>query len=398
MRRATLLAGWVLAILALDGCAERHSVPTRIVAVPYRPQAATESVQVASVPAPPSTLAADLYASPASEDGGTEPFAPPASIALNPPVAPRKASSSLRELCKQPTGGDVIDESRRVLAETFCRATLWFDSLFAGVPDTPPPQPVSGRVELAALHSDYDGMIFRGRVRLNYDLPNLQRRVRLFLGREDDAGGTPDPRESFAARAEQFGLAGGEDWLAGFGYSPPGKLGHHVDFQVGARLKSAPEVFAQARYRRNLFIGDHSVWRLREAWFWENRDKFGATTRADFEHVLRSDLLLRWWNIGTVSQATKGLEWYDSLLFYYNLQEGRVLANEIFLHGETDADVPLREYGMRSIFKQQIGSRPYLYGDLILGYSFPREKLDEQRQGSALIGVGIELQFGDLPY
>src|SRR6187399_1996130 len=174
MRRATLLAGWVLAILALDGCAERHSVPTRIVAVPYRPQAATEPVQVASVPAPPSTLAADLYASPASEDGGTEPFAPPASIALNPPVAPRKASSSLRELCKQPTGGDVIDESRRVLAETFCRATMWFDSLFAGVPDTPPPQPVSGRVELAALHSDYDGMIFRGRVRLNYDLPNLQ--------------------------------------------------------------------------------------------------------------------------------------------------------------------------------------------------------------------------------
>lgn len=394
MRTAAVIACGVVAILALSGCAERHSRPTHIVAVPYQPNATPSSVEIASVPVPPASIAADLYIGVEPEDA--QPFEPPASIALNPPVVPAQGYT-LKELCRQPTGGDVIDESRRLLSETFCRATMWFDSLFAGVPDAPAAQPVSGRVELAALHSDYDGMAFRGRLRLNYDMPNLERRVHLFLGREDDSG-TPDPRESFAARAEQFGLGGGEDWLAGFGYSPPGRLGKHYDFQVGARLKSAPEVFVQARYRRNIFIGQNSVWRLREAWFWENRDKFGATTRADFEHVLRPDLLLRWWNIGTISQGTKGVEWYDSMLLYYNLQNGRVLANEAFVHGETDAVVPLREYGVRSIFKQQIGKRQYLYGDLIVGYSFPREKIDEVRQGSALIGLGVELQFGELPF
>ncbi|HSN88032.1 MAG TPA: hypothetical protein VL025_14840 [Thermoanaerobaculia bacterium] len=327
--------------------------------------------------------------------GRNKPATVPSETQAGPP------QPSLRELCREgpPEEQPLLDDSRRLLAETFCGATLWFDGLFGGQPDIENARAVSGRVELSTIYTEADGTEPKARLRLKYDLPNLENRVNVFLGRDDRDDFVRGREEGFAIRSAVFGVETEDRWLAGLGYSPPGRWRERLDFRVGGRLSSAPEAFVQGRLRRNVFVGDRSVWRLRETVFYENRDGFGSTTSADFDHVLRRTLLFHWGTVGTVSEATDGLDWRSATVLYQNLgtRSRSALAYELFLRGSTGRDVHVREYGARGVYRRPL-NREWLFGELITGYTWPRESIDKPREGSALIGLGIELLFGKNPY
>ncbi len=321
----------------------------------------------------------------------------PATAPSEAPPPAEIPEASLRELCREgPVEEGVLDNSRRLLAETFCGATLWFDGLF-GEPDIENARAVSGRVELSTIYTEAYGNEPRARLRLKYDLPNLDKRVNLFLGRDDRDDFVQGRQKGFAIRSSVFGVETQDRWLAGLGYSPPGRWQERLDFRVGARVSSAPEAFVQGRLRRNVFVGEQAVWRLREVVFYENRDGFGSTSSADFDYVLRRTLLFRWGTVGTVSEVTDGLDWRSATLLYQNLGSRSALAYELFLRGSTGAEIGVREYGARTVYRRPL-TRDWLYGEIIGGYTWPRESLDEQREGSALIGFGLELLFGRNPY
>jgi hypothetical protein len=321
--------------------------------------------------------------------------------ATAPSEAPPPAGAvqpSLHELCQEgkPVDENLLDNSRRLLTETFCGATLWFDGLF-GQLDVENARAVSGRVELSTIYTEADGTQPKARLRLKYDLPNLEKRVNLFLGRDDRNDFVQGRQEGFAIRSSVFGVETQDRWLAGLGYSPPGRWQERLDFRVGARLSSSPEVFVQGRLRRNVFLGERSVWRLRETVFYENRDGFGSTSSADFDYVLRRKLLFHWGTVGTISEATHGADWRSATVLYQNLGSRSALAYELFLRGSTGDDVKVREYGARGIFRRPL-NREWLYGELIGGYTWPRESPSEPRHGSAQLGLAVELLFGRNPY
>jgi hypothetical protein len=349
------------------------------------------------------TFGCSAHRAPATPAEPAAPAAPaePQAAAVTPGASADqdRPTPRLRDLCRQEVTGEMplVDDTRRILEETFCGATLWLDGLFGGEPDVKNARAVSGRVELSTLYTQVDGVDPKARLRVRYDLPNLERRFNVFLGRDDRDQVAEDRPEAFAIRSSVFGLEDEERWLAGLGYSPPGRWEKKVDFRVGARLKSAPEVFAQGLYRRNIFQGTRNVWRFRETAFWENHEGFGSTTSLDFDRVLRRDLLFRWGNVGTVSESTEGLYWRSTALVFHNLRRSRAVAGELFIRGATAAEVPLREFGARAVYRQPIG-KPYLFGELIVGYTWPRYEIDERREGSAVLGVGVEMLFGRNPY
>lgn len=376
--RVLLLAA--LAVVAV-GCAARRVRPAATPALAEKEHAKEVP---ASSPGVPNARVASSVASPE----------PAAGASATPPDKP-----SLRDLCRVRSDSDaVVDEARRRLQETVCGANLWLDGLFGGKPDVKNARAVSGNLEGSGLYTQAEGADFKMRLRLKYDLPNLEHRVNFFLGRVDDREAIEDRYEGLSIRSVLFSQEDRLEWLGGLGYSPPGNWAKRLDFRVGVRLKTASEVYFQGRYLRNFFFGQKSVVRLRETIFWENReDGFGGTTSLDVDHVVSPTRLLRFTNVATLSEGTEGTRWRSALLLYQNLSHSRAIVYQTFVRGETAAEVPLREYGVQGVFRMPFG-RPWLFANVSGGYTWPRFEREDRRQGSALVGFGIELQFGENPY
>ncbi len=364
------------------------------------------------------TLAVALSAAGCAHARHAEPVAPPDSPARAEPVAsPRPggeaatgpqapaapvepAQTGAREEERGPcelsrlAGDRAVDAARRGLYQTTCRAALWFDGLFGEERHPAAASNATGRVELSSTYSQYYGARFRGRFNARVRLPNLEKGAEAFFGRDEKKTIVEDREEGFALRSQFLGLEEQDRWVAGLGYSLPGTYRQRADFRVGVSGSTAPEIFVQARNRNNWYMGKRDLWHVRETAFWSNRDGFGATASADFDHLFTRVLLVRWGSIGTFSEATHGMSWRSALVAYQDLHTRRAMAYELFIRGETDAPVGVKEYGSRVVYRQAIFHRPWLFGELIGGYSWPREKIRDLRRGSAVFGFGLELLFG----
>jgi hypothetical protein len=66
------------------------------------------------------------------------------------------------------------------------------------------------------------------------------------------------------------------------------------------------------------------------------------------------------------------------------------------VHGETQAEVPLRNYGVELRYRQKI-LRQWLFVELITSMTWPREFLTEERESNFGAGIGVEMYFGPVP-
>ena len=128
--------------------------------------------------------------------------------------------------------------------------------------------------------------------------------------------------------------------------------------------------------------------------FYSTRERFGVTISGDYNRVMGRDVLLRITNTGTRSEVSDGLDWYSALITYINLGQERGLAWQLFTRGRTAAPVPILDYGVRVVMRHPL-VKNVLYGETLIGYNFPREQLNETREGSAVIGYGLTMPFGE---
>lgn len=286
----------------------------------------------------------------------------------------------------------VIDETRRKLEETVCGAALWFDSLF-GEGDVRAARSTHGRVEVVASHSDFEGWDTRVRFNANIRVPSLEDRLSVFVGRDNEQDFLRDRREGAGLRSQFPRVDGQDNWLAGLGYSLPEAYRLKFDVRAGAHGLSHPTAFVQARLGYTPYADDRNLVHLRGTPFVNTFDGLGFTLSLDMDHVIGETLLLRWSDIGTVSQESAGVDWRSALILYQNLRRQRALGYELFIRGATRAPEPIGEYGARTIYRQPL-LRERLIGELILGYSWPRNDPTLPRDGSFAVSLGLTLPFG----
>lgn len=375
----------LLGIALLSGCASAGE------------RAARNAGQVPPAPDSGATLHA--------EGGEVVPPAPPlVPTPLGQTASPVEMVSRLNRVAREgelnpclerrPENEPMVDAAQRRLLETLCSAALWFDGLFGERRNLSAAKNAHGRVELSFFESEYEGTRVKLRGNVRVDFPNLERRLHAFIGRDDEDDFISDRTEGLALRSQFLNVETNEGWLAGLGYGLPGSYRQRTDFRIGGKLGSEPKIFVQGRHRRNWILDRRNIWRFRETLFWTNRDGFGSTTSIDYDHIFKRSMLFRWANIGTISEETKGLEWRTAFLLYHDLPGHRAMAYETFLRGWTEGPANIREYGGRVIYRQSLMGRDWLAGEVVAGYSWPRELLIEERDGSFTFGLGVELHFG----
>ncbi len=373
----------LLAGCSLAGCAANPQKPEAQADPLGAAAAAIDKVAPATAPTPPDRVFVQDPILPGS--GGTAED-----------VIIEKGDMRPRNACDQaPPEGEVrVDHARRRLEELSCTTAMWIDGLFGDEYNVGTARQANGRLQISHDWSEYYGNKTRVRLNVRADFPNIKNGLSGFFGRDDSEAFLRDRTERFGLRSQFPSLEGDDAWLAGLGYSLPGNSNFRSDLRVGVRGLASPMLFVQNRVGYIPWSDQDHLLYLRATPFWNTDDGFGFTTGFDLSKVLSETRLLRWNNVATITQESEGVDWRSGVIHYKALEKRRAIAYEGFIRGSTEAEVPLTEYGVQTIFRHPL-MHQRLWGEWVLGYTFPRERRDEEREGSFGIGFGLELPFGE---
>ncbi len=292
-----------------------------------------------------------------------------------------------------------VDRIQAGLQSGACSSARWIDGLFGPPPDNSVYRTASGSLETAFLWSRYYGAHPRLRFHADLPLPQWDERVHAFVGRFDRNEAISEEQQTSGTIPRQFGGLVDEQTLVGLGYSgPPRKTGGWFDSSAGIRITTPLDPFLKGSYYYVKPIRKASVMTLKQTTFWDQREGFGITTRADLDHVFNGRVDSNSWFLrseasATFSQRSRGVRGYVNGTLFHKLSERRAVALQLAADGEMDAVVPLHDYGVHFIYRQNL-SRDWLILELRSSVDWPREKLTDPRSPSVGCGIGLELLFG----
>jgi len=286
------------------------------------------------------------------------------------------------------------ETSRDVLRGMSCHTFRWFDSLFGDSEDFPENE-VNGLITVGSRYTQYDGLEPRLRLRVHAPLPNVDKRWDLLLGRvdEDDYIADTQTQDRVFYNPGLVDRDPEPTWLLGLGHRRKSER-KGWDWSAGLRLRTPPVPYVKTQWYYSQAFTEHTDLRFRQTFFWRNDDGFGTTSRGDLAHALDEANVLRWEGVVTISEDTEDYQWYAGQTWYRLLENDSAFSLLAFVRGETDAPVPLQEYGFNFIWRRPF-TRDWLYLSVGPSITWPRYLLEEKRELSLGFGVWLEMEFGE---
>jgi hypothetical protein len=311
-------------------------------------------------------------------------FAQPPDPTLDPVGAPSPESIQ---------GDPWIDRAHLWLFNSVWRSARTVDGWFGPqAPDASYYRQTAGSIAPALLWDEYDG--FQPKLRFNVDLPlpRMNERYHAFIGRVNRDEYVTERDLSSGAFPNQIGRVEDDQTLFGIAYRSP-KKGPHFDADVGVRLNFPVDPFVKGAYVYQRGEPSTALFGFRETAFWQNSEGLGFTSRFDVERVVDLKWMFRGTISGTISEESEGVRGYTSLTAMRGFANRRAIAAQIFSQGEMDAEVPLKDYGLKLAYRRSV-SRDWLILEIRTSITWPREKLEEQRSSNIGVGIGFEAFFG----
>jgi len=337
----------------------------------------------------PAAVSAPMHMTPTDDN------APGASPEVRPATA-RDATKPCVEPIEDAAGW--LDRSHRRIFTSVCSTVAWFDGFFGNKHYDAASRETFGRIGISGFWDQRDGFDQRLRFRARLALPALSERTNLLVGRGDDREFIEEKRTTSNSIPSNFNNIEDDSFLVGLGYQREKGLKRGYSFSVGVKMKVPPEPFVKAKYRRSWELNDSTLLQLRPILYWKSDEGFGTTLNMDIDHMLSEKFMLRLSSNGNVSQdhQIEGVAWSDWLSLFQALANRKAISYHLFVQGESNADVPVQNYGIEMRFRRRI-VRKWLFVEFITNLSWPREFLAEKRQTNIGVGAGVEMYFGPVP-
>jgi hypothetical protein len=291
------------------------------------------------------------------------------------------------------TADDVVPATPRGLEalRAWARATTvglarGIDSWFGERPFEDGGKVEQGRLELRTSWRRDEGFDASVRLDARFELPNLRERAYAFLGRDVERDVVTDKPSAFARQGRTLADTERSSYFAGLAVP----LSDRIELRAG--LRSAFEVYAQARYANAWVLGESLRLDFRETVFWTDVDGFGSTTALAFTRALSPRLEVRWLNAGTVTQKSEGFEWSSLVGTYRSFGTDREMAAEALVSGKTASNVAVDDYGLRLRWTQPLHS-DWLIGEFTVGHFWPRADAASPRESVWALGAAALMRF-----
>jgi hypothetical protein len=288
----------------------------------------------------------------------------------------------------------LLDRMQRSVYETVYLSAMRIDGFFGPLEDERIYEGSSGSIAPALLWDERDGFKPKLRFRIDLPLPRLDERFRAFVGRVDRDEYVSGRKPQSGAIPREVGGSPEEQTLLGIGYRDRRiRRGWNFDADAGVRVRTPLDPFVKTGYRFERGRTDGVRLSLRETVFWQASENWGFTSRIDLDRYIGERLFVRWTGSGTISEESEGVRGYSEIFALRSLPNRRAIAWSIDAYAESDAPVRLQHYGTKVAWRQSV-RRPWLVLELRTGVSWPKETLEEEREASFGVGVGLEMFFG----
>ena len=309
------------------------------------------------------------------------------------PPEPPELPEPVTEEEKEP----LLDRTQAKVESVVTSTAQVVDNIFGSADIEEEASVTRGRLSVGGQWDQRNGLRERVRLKARFALPALEDRTSFFFGRgdvNDFVDGSAD--DNIDTLPDRFNDFEDEDWLLGIGYSRDARLRRGWSFGAGVRMKTPLEPFVRATYRWHRAFSDDWLWRLEPRVFVQSQRGAGISVQNVIDHVLNETWLLRSFSVVVAEEEVEGISWTSKLVAYQNLSRTHALSYAIYGSGETDHEVPLRDYGFELRYRRQI-SREWLFIELLTYVNWPRDFLIEERERNIGVGIEFEMQFGDWP-
>jgi hypothetical protein len=286
-----------------------------------------------------------------------------------------------------------LDRAQMWLFNSIWRSARTMDGWFGTqAPEATYYQQTAGSIAPSILWDQYDGLQPKLRFNVDLPLPRLNERFHAFVGRVNRDEYVTERDISSGAFPSQIGRVEDDQTLFGIAYRSP-RPGSHFDADAGVRVNFPMDPFIKGSYVFQRGKAGRTLFALRETAFWQNSEGLGFTTRFDVERVIDLKWMLRGTISGTISEESEGVRGYTALTVMRGFANRRAVAAQIFSRGEMDAEVPLEEYGLKLAYRRSV-ARDWLILEVRTSVTWPKERMDQDRNTNLGIGIGFEAFFG----
>jgi len=305
-------------------------------------------------------------------------------------TVPERASAADLQSDRDPW----LDRTQRGLHRAVSASSRRVDRFFGANEESDAAyQQASGSIAPALLWDEFDGFKPRLRFRANFPLPNVSEKFDAFVGRVNRDEYVTERAQDSGAFRRQYGPVEDDQTLLGISYRETPKQGGRWDAGAGIRVRFPLDPYVKGSYLFRKGELDHLMFSIRETVFWQNSENLGLTNRFDFERIFMDQWLLRFTGSATVSQETEGMRGYSTISAVRGFPSRRAVTLELGVDGETEAEVPLHDYGFKAAYRQAI-TRNWLVMEVRTSLRWPKEELDQSRKPSWGVGIGFEMFFG----
>lgn len=236
-------------------------------------------------------------------------------------------------------GGSMVDAGHGSFSRGVTDLATAVDEFFSNDPHEATLNQTRVRIGTGIRIAEYDGIDPLLRVRLDLQLPRLERRVNLVVA---------SPGSDDLSEADDVGVfddRGAAGFLRFFLFDEDPTL---LIFDGGLRFRPEADPFVRTRIQRELVLGDNLV-RPTQFVFWELVEGFGAQTWLDYDRTINDRTLLRLRAEAELTQESDGVEFHPALYLYRRVDRRTWLRLKLGVEADTDPPRVVEEtvFGVR---------------------------------------------------
>jgi hypothetical protein len=286
-----------------------------------------------------------------------------------------------------------LDRTRETVYDTLWHSAMRVDRWFGSTEDEAEYRKVYGSIAPAVLWDQHYGFATPFRFNVNLPLPQIDQRFHAFVGRFDPNEVVTESAEPSGTFRRQYGPSTEDQTLFGLAFHQPPRQGGYFDAGAGMRVTLPLDPYVKGSYVYDRGASERGLFSLRETGFWQHSQGFGVTSRADMERIYNLRWFARWTGSVTFSQKSQGVLGWSAIDLMRGFSTRRAIALELEVDGQTDAQVPIHNYGTKVAYRQAV-LRKWLIMEVRSSISWPKDLPQQERRLSPGVGMGFEMLFG----